>query len=465
MSEVEQSAPGGRSAQAGQAASRRPPARFLSGSLSRHLLVVTGTSAIGLMGVFLGELASILFLGLLRDVEVLAAVGYAAALMFFPTSIGIGLSIAATAVVSPAVGAGDMDRAKRLSTHALLFASAVAAVIAFCMWPLLGALLSAMGAAGRTHTLAHEYLRILIPTLPMTAVGMTSMAIMRSLGDAQRAMNVPLAAAGVQFMLEPVAIFLLGLGMFGSALAVSAARIAFIAVGLHGAIRVHGMWQAPTMSGILSDIPLLLRTAVPAVATNVATPVANAFVTAMLAGFGDAAVGAWAIAGRLTPVAFGVVFALSGAVGPIVGQNYGARNFLRVREAYIEAMKINAALCGIAIVGLIVAEPMVIRAFAVSAQTVELVAFYCRFVAPSFLFLGMMFVANAVFNVLGKPHYGTAINWARATIGTVPLVWLGGKLGGAEGALLGSGLGAVAFGLLAAWVGWNTLPPVREDQR
>lgn len=439
----------------------RPPARFVTGSLARHILVVTGTSAIGLMSVFVGELASILFLGLLRDLEVLAAVGYAAALMFFPTSIGIGLSIAATAVVAPAIGAGDMGRARRLSTHALLFAGLAGALVAAIMWPCLGWLLAAMGASGRTHGLAHGYLMILIPTLPLTAIGMTAMAIMRSLGDATRAMNVPMFAAGVQFVLEPIGIFVLGLGMTGSALAVVLARFAFIAVGINGAVRIHRMWAPTTVDVFLADTALLLRTAVPAVATNVATPVANVFTTALLAGFGDAAVGAWAIAGRLIPVAFGVVFALSGAVGPIVGQNFGAREFGRVREAYRAAMWVNAGLCALALIGLNLAEPIVIRAFAVDAATVDLVAFYCRFVAPSFFFLGMFFVANAVFNVLGKPHYGTVLNWSRATFGTIPLVWLGGKLAGVEGALIGSGLGAVLFGAAGAWLGWKLLPVVR----
>ena len=82
---------------------RGGPPKFVTGSLMRHLLVMTGTSAIGLMSIFIGDLANMYFLSILGDVEIVAAVGYASSIMFFATSIGIGLAIAATSLVSPAL--------------------------------------------------------------------------------------------------------------------------------------------------------------------------------------------------------------------------------------------------------------------------------------------------------------------------------------------------------------------------
>ena len=58
--------------------------------------------------------------------------------------------------------------------------------------------------------------------------------------------------------------------------------------------------------------------AIPAILTQLATPVGAAFATRAMAEFGEAAVAGMAVIGRLVPLAFGVVFALSGAVGPII---------------------------------------------------------------------------------------------------------------------------------------------------
>src|SRR3712207_7308684 len=78
--------------------------------------------------------------------------------------------------------------------------------------------------------------------------------------------------------------------------------------------------------------------AVPAVLTNVATPVASAFFAGVLARFGDQAIAGIAVVDRLVPVAFGGLFALSRALGPILGQNWGAGHFGRKRPAPRDGM-------------------------------------------------------------------------------------------------------------------------------
>lgn len=424
----------------------------------RHILVMAGTSAIGLMFIFLGELASVFFLSRLQDVEILAAIGYAITIIFFPSSVGIGLSISTTAAVSPAVGAGDMAHARRLATHALVFACLLGLVLLVIMWPALDFLLASMGARGRTHALALHYLQITLPVMPLTAMGMTAMAIMRSLGDARRSMNVPVISSLLQLMVEPMLIFLLGLGLTGGALGIVFGRMVMVTAGFWGVFVVHRMFARTSTEAFLTDVPMLASVALPAVATNLATPFGNLFATAIISRFGDDAVAAWAIAGRIMPVAFGIVFSLSGAVGPIIGQNFGARDYVRVRTSYLDALKANFMLCALATLSLVLLEPWIIRAFSVSPRTEGLVRFYCFYVAPQFHFIGLMFVANAAFNVLGRAHIATALNWARATLGTIPLVWLGGTLAGAEGAFFGSGAGGFVFGPLSAWLAYRYLP-------
>ena len=61
----------------------------------------------------------------------------------------------------------------------------------------------------------------------------------------------------------------------------------------------------------------------------------------------------------------------------------------------------------------------------------------------------LFFVAVAVFNNLGHAGYSTAISWLRATVGTLPLVWLGARLGGPEGVVLGQSASFALFSLVA----------------
>ena len=159
-------------------ASPNEDARFVQGSTMRHVVVMTFTSAIGLMTLFLVDFADMYFLSLLGEENLAAAVGYAATILFFTTSICIGLAIAAAALVSRAIGGKQMEAARRLSTNVLLFGIAVTIVLAAIIWIECPAILSMLGAEGRTHDLALAYLRILIPTMPLLSVAITGGAIL-----------------------------------------------------------------------------------------------------------------------------------------------------------------------------------------------------------------------------------------------------------------------------------------------
>lgn len=431
------------------------PPKFVTGSILRHILVLTGTGAAGLMAIFLGDLANILFLSWAGDDVVIAAVGYASSILFLTISIGIGLSIAATSLVSPALGAGRRMRARRLSLNAHVLTFVAASLLSFVIWLLIPQFLELLGATGRACELATVYLLILVPALPPLAVAMTSASVLRSAGDARRAMNVTLIGAPVNTLLDAILILGLGLGIQGAAIASALSRLVMMAVGLYGVVWVHDLWGRLRVRTVLADAPAHIAVAVPAVLTNIATPVANAYVTRAMAPFGDTAVAGWAIVGRVIPVAFGAIFALSATVGPIIGQNYGVGAFDRVRTTLTQSLLVTAVFTGVAWAILAVLAWPIASAFDATGETADLIVFFCRALPPAFVFLGALFVANAAFNTLGRPHYSTALNWGRATLGTVPLVQAGAVLAGATGVLAGSVLGGVIFGILAVWLAYR----------
>ncbi len=430
----------------------RPPPKFITGSILRHILVMTGTGALGLVAIFLGDLANILFLSWLGDEAIVAAVGYASSIVFFTIAVGIGLSIAATSLVSPALGAGRRVRARRLSVNAHLMTFAVAAAFALLVWLLLPWLLGLLGASGRTKDLAEGYLEILVPSLPILALAMTSAAVLRSVGDARRAMNVTLAVAIVNIILDPIFIFGLGLGINGAALASTTARCVSMCVGLYGVMRLHGLMGRPRWRTFSTDARALGAVAVPAILTNIASPISNAYVTAAIAPHGDSAVAGWAIIGRIIPVAFGAVYALSASIGPIFGQNWGAGAHDRMRDTFTQSLQVTAAFTVVAWVVLALLAHPLADAFNAQGEAAALIVFFCRWLSPLFVFLGVLFVANAAFNTLGRPHYSTALNWGRATLGTVPFVAAGSVLAGSYGVIAGNMLGGIVFGLAGVWL-------------
>ncbi len=415
----------------------------------RHVLVMTATGSIGLIAIFVVDFLNLFYISRLGQQELAAAIGYAGTVLFFTTSVCIGITIAGTALVSRALGARRREEGRRLAASSLMFMAAGAAALALVALPLLSPMLTLLGAGGRTLDIAWRFLVVVVPSTPILGIGMACSGLLRAAGDARRSMYVTLTGALVTAMLDPLLIFGLGLGVDGAAIVSVIARLALAAVGLNGCIKVHDLVAQPSLAGAMRDADALARIAVPAVLANIATPVGSAFVTAAIARFGDSAIAGYAVIGRMTPVAFGAIFALSGSIGPILGQNFGARRFDRVRRTLTDSFLLTVIYCLAMWAMLALAQDPIITLFGATGEGAALIRFFCDYVAGTFGFLGAAFVGNAAFNNLGFATVSTAFNWGRATLGTIPFVWIGARYFGADGVLAGQAAGGVVFGLFS----------------
>lgn len=436
-----------------------PPlrARFTEGSVPRHVWTMTATGSIGLVAIFAVDLANLFYISLLGVEELAAAIGFSGVVLFFQMSLCIGIAIGTGAVVARSVGAGRRDEARRRAGVSLAATAAVSGLVGLLTLPVLDPILALLGATGRTAELASGYLLLVSPSLPLLGLGMGLASLLRAVGDGRRAMNITLYGGAVTALLDPLLILVLHLDLTGAAIATLGSRAALVAVGWHGAVRIHGIVGRPARDQAAGDLRALFAIAGPAILTNIATPVAASYVTSSLARFGEAAVAGQATVDRLVPVAFGVIFALTGAVGPVFAQNLGAGRFDRVRETLRASLLLVSACVAVAWLVLFLSQDLLVRMFSAQGPGAELLTLFCTLLAGSFLFLGFLFVANAAFNNLGFPLLSTAFNWGRATLGTIPLAALGAELGGAKGVVIGQALGTALFGTAAVLVAFRVV--------
>ncbi|WP_407648207.1 MATE family efflux transporter [Harenicola maris] len=418
----------------------------------RHITVMALTSSVGLMAVFVVDLVDMIFISMLGKEELAAAIGYAGAILFFTASFGIGMGIATGALVARALGQGDTELARRRAGASLIYGGGLGAIFAAIVWSYIVPLAGFMGARGETLDFAVGYLRIILPSLPFLMIGMIGGAILRAHGAARQAMMATVIGGVINAVLDPILIFGFDLELTGAALASVAARIGIASAALYPIFRHYGGVPRPSLGNLPGDLAALLAIALPAILTQLATPVGQAYVTRSMAPYGADAVAGMAIIARLTPVAFGVLFALSGAIGPIMGQNFGAHRIDRVRRSLINAVLFTAiVVCGMSALLYGLRAPL-LALFQADGLTASLVLLFCGPLALAFFFNGLIFIGNATFNNLGHPYYSTWINWGRHTVGTIPFVLLGGWLFGAPGVLIGQAAGGVLFGLGAMWL-------------
>lgn len=253
-------------------------------------------------------------------------------------------------------------------------------------------------------------------------------------------------------ILDPLFIFGFGWNIEGAALASVIARFTVLYFSLYPLIRSHDLVAKPSIAHWRFNLRPILAIALPAIITNTATPIGNAIVTTGIAQYGEDFVAGFAVIGRLTPVCFAVIFALSGAVGPIIGQNPGAERMDRVKETLNNSLLVTTAYTIAVCILLYFLQDFVISMFSLQGDASIIVAAFCSYVAITFTFNGALFVANTSFNNLGKPLYSTALNLGKATLGTLPFVYLGSQWYGALGVLYGQALGNVLFGILGVLV-------------
>jgi len=410
---------------------------------------MTFTSAIGLMALFLVDFADLYFLALLGETEITAAIGFAGMIAFANLSVGIGIAIAAAALVAQNLGAGNPQAARSYATSTLAISVIVSVLVAFIVFFFSRDILYFLGARNLTLDYGVLYLKTVSFGFPLLGASICCSFILRAIGDARRAMYVTLVAAIGNGILDPLFIFGLDLSIQGAALATICANFASFLAGFYGLSKVHKFFFTFNLSTFLKDSATIWKIAFPATMTQLATPFAIGYLTWATAPFGDEAVAGTAIINRLVPVAFGIVFSLSGAVGPIIGQNYGAGNFHRVRETLNKSMAFNCLYTVLVALGLWALADQVPGWFLAKGDAARLVILFCTYLSIAWMFAGAQFVAQAAFNNLGKAHWSMMFNWGKATIGTIPFVMVGASLWGFEGIMIGYCLGMVVFGVIA----------------
>ena len=201
----------------GPAASNQ--ARFLTGSTLRHVTIMTLTGALGLMSMFLVDLADLFFLSMLQVTEVTAAIGYAGTIVFTNLSMSVGTGIAAAALVARNLGAGQPDRAREFATSVLMFSMLLPGVITIAIAIGSGSLLDLLGAHGEAKRLAQLFIWTLTPGYILIGGAACCAFILRGIGDAKRAMYITLSLAIITAILDPIFIFGFGWGIQGAAVA------------------------------------------------------------------------------------------------------------------------------------------------------------------------------------------------------------------------------------------------------
>jgi Na+-driven multidrug efflux pump len=183
-------------------------------------------------------------------------------------------------------------------------------------------------------------------------------------------------------------------------------------------------------------------------ASSLVTPMTTAFITWQVAQFGQEAVAGFGVASRVEGISLMALMALSAAVTPFTGQNYGAKLYDRVTGGMSFAYRF-AMLYGLGVALIMFfASGYIGSLFTDDETAIRTASMHLGLVPWTYGFLGMSMVSVSAFNAVGKPTPGMLVSMSR-TIGVyAPLAFLLAWLMELQGVFLAAFCANIVAGLL-----------------
>ncbi len=385
----------------------------------------------------------------------LAAMSFTFPVVMVLTALGIGLGAGTSSAVARAIGEGNSETARRLSTDALSLAFLISSLVCLAGWLTLEPMFLALGATPDLIPLIREYMTIWYFSAPCLLVPMVGLSALRAMGLSQIQGYLMGCAALFNAVLDPLLIFGIwifpALGLQGAALATLITRFLILLVTLYIlGFRVH-LLVNPLVLGkeLRRSWAVIIQVGLPAMGANVIVPLASAVIITMVAGYGTDAVAGLGIAMRVEPLMLIVFFALSGVVGPFFGQNLGGGQYPRLKEA-LRVLMIFCLVFGLFVALLLWLFGGVIASlFSDHKEVLRVASFYLAVVPISYGTYGVVMSVNAAFNGLGRPWPAMVLSASRVVLVFLPLALLGQWLWALKGIFVATALANLCVGIWA----------------
>ncbi|MEM8613910.1 MAG: MATE family efflux transporter [Cyanobacteria bacterium P01_H01_bin.105] len=428
------------------------------GPVGKKLIKLTIPMVWGVFAIIAFNLVDTYFVGQLGTAQ-LAAMSFTFPVVMTFGSLAMGLGVGASSVIARAIGEGDISRVQRFTTNSLTLA--LTAVILFVIVGLLtiDPLFKALGAGPDTLPYVRDYMRIWYFGMVFLVVPMVGNSAIRAAGNTLTPSIIMTLSAAVNIVLDPLLITgALGfprLEIQGAAIATVIARATALVASLLILRFKENLLSTkfPDLEETLWCWKDILTVGLPAAASSMITPISIGVITSFLAIHGSAAVAGFGVASRLESFALITVMALSASIGPFIGQNWGAKEFDRVRLATRQSflfcigwgllMTVCLGLGGRSLAALFNQDPSVI---AVATQ-------YLWLVPISYGTAGIIQVSSSAFNAMGKPIPSIVMTVARMFVLYIPLAYIGSRIAGPTGIFVAALLSNVIVGGGAYW--WN----------
>lgn len=393
-----------------------------------------------IVGMLVGSFYNIvdrIFLGQAVGHIAIAATTVAFPIMIIMMAVAMLIGIGATALISIRLGEQKVEEAEKIAGNAVAMFILLSTVFAVIFVIYAEPILLAFGADETVLPYAEEFLKVIMIGAVFATISMGMNNFIRAEGNPTRAMSTQILGAVVNIVLNYLFVMRLGFGIKGSAMATVIAQF------------VSGLWVLSYFLGGKSIVKLRLKnfrpqlpilTSIVAIgfspfAMQMANSLQNVILNRTLMHYGgDLALAAVGIVTAIGTIMFMPLIGLNQGAQPIIGYNYGAKQYHRVKETLKKAAVTGTV---ISVVGFVVIQLWATELVILFTGTdVELTVLTTHALKTFFLMLpivGFQIVCAGYFQAVGKALHSAVLSLSRQVLLLIPLLLILPRFWGIEG--------------------------------
>ncbi|MFP4106132.1 MAG: MATE family efflux transporter [Phycisphaerae bacterium] len=380
-------------------------------------------SIIGMMANAAYNLVDAIFVGRGINEDALAGITIAFPIHILFLAFGMTIGIGSGSIVSRALGAGQMERAERAAGTAVTFLLSAGALIVILGSIFLDPLLQLCGATPDSLPYARDYTAVIVIGAPLFMLLVGGNNLVRAEGAANVSMTVMLISAGLNIVLDPIFIFWLDMGIAGAAWATVIAQtcgvgfLLFYLQSPRSMLKLH--WRSMGIRWSMLGEMLAVGSG-DAIRVGAGSAVIAMMNHTLVAFGGDWAVSVYGAINRLMAFLFMPLIGIAHGLRPILGFNYGARQFGRARKVIFLTLLVTSAVSVTACILLQSFPEWAMRMFIKDPELVQRGARALRLVTMAFFLVGWQVTGISVFQALGKVRPSFVLGLSRQVLFFIP---------------------------------------------
>ncbi len=437
-----------------------------NGKISKILMKLAIPGIVAMLVNAVYNVVDTMFVGMLGNTSAIGAVSVAFPLFMIIAAFGQMFGVGSGSYISRLLGEKNKELADK-TTSTTFFTSLVCG-IAFTIVGtiLIEPLLRMFGATATIMPFAKEYSTILVAGSVFTVCNMTLNNMIRAEGNAKYSMFAISLGAGLNIILDPILMFGFDMGIRGAALATVLAQgiscIFLIRYFISGKSYIKISLKYVTLSRkIYTEI---MKIGIATFARQALSSLSLGLINVAAMPYGDAAVAAMGVTLRVLSIGIFVIFGYNQGFQPVVGYNYGAKKYNRLKEAIKISLKWTTIFSTIVTVVFMFFAESIIAVFSNDVEVIAIGAKTLRAISLLFPLFGFQQVYASLFQSLGKGKEALILSLARQGIFLIPSVLILPKLFGLNGIIYSQTIADFFTIIVTVILGKVLNKSLREDE-